>query len=258
MPHSTSLPRRRRSRSMLRALHAPFAPRRNVIRPNDSNHNPAHTMARGAAASERWPRWADRGPQHEPRDHNAPRVMPGATPTKPSVSRRNGCSSVTPTARVAPGWILPPGRVKARRRRPPVGIRRSASTARVHAARTRGAATIHGIVGQHIIRACSPASRLRRFRSAPRCAGLAAWTPAPRALRNGQLSDDARPRPCHTTTARSRCPVRRDSGRRSSFLSRRRVSLPAGPQKRTRTVGRGSHPERAGAERRTCGACGAG
>ena len=43
----------------------------------------------------------------------APPVMPGATPTKPAVLRRNGCSSVTPTARVAPGEFVPPGRVSA-------------------------------------------------------------------------------------------------------------------------------------------------
>ena len=33
----------------------PFAPRRNVIRPHDSNHNRSHTVSRGTAASERRP-----------------------------------------------------------------------------------------------------------------------------------------------------------------------------------------------------------
>ena len=52
----------------------------------------------------------------------APRVMPGATPRKPAVFWPNRCSSVTPTGRVAPGCILPPGRGRACRRRHPVGL----------------------------------------------------------------------------------------------------------------------------------------
>ena len=31
----------------------------------------------------------------------------GATPAKLTFCRRNGCCSVTPAARIAPGWILP-------------------------------------------------------------------------------------------------------------------------------------------------------
>ncbi len=61
----------------------PITPRRCVIRPNDSNHNPSHTIARGADASERRPRWTDRGPRKSRETINAPRVMPGATPRKP-------------------------------------------------------------------------------------------------------------------------------------------------------------------------------
>ena len=37
----------------------------------------------------------------------APPVVPGAILTKPSVSRRNGRSCVTPVARVAPGEMGP-------------------------------------------------------------------------------------------------------------------------------------------------------
>jgi len=35
------------------------------------------------------------------------REKPGATPANLAICRRDGCSCVTPAARVAPGWILP-------------------------------------------------------------------------------------------------------------------------------------------------------
>ena len=63
--------------------------------------------------------------------------------------------------------------------------------------------------------------------------GASAWTPAPRPLRNRQLSDDAGPRPCHTPTAPARVRFAATAERHSSFVSRRRVSFPAGPQERS-------------------------
>ena len=54
----------------------------------------------------------------------------------------------------------------------------------------RSAEVTDGIVGQHIIRPCSPASR-RLAKLGPRAARMAVLTPAPRALHTGQSSDDA-------------------------------------------------------------------
>ena len=129
---------------------------------------------------------------------------------------------------------------ETRRRRPPAGSAVPPTRPAFTPRETRGAEIIDGIVGQPIIRTCSPASRLRRCRAAPPPAA-SAWTPAPRALRNGQLPDDAGPRLCHTATAPARVRSAATAERRSSL--RRRVSLPAGPQGRFRTVGRGSHPQ---------------
>jgi hypothetical protein len=157
-----------------------------------------------------------------------------------------------------PAGFFRPGRGRARRRRPSCRLRGSSNTSRVHAARARGAAIIDGIVGQRIFRTCSPASRRRRCRAAPPRAA-SAWTPAARALRatgNCPTMPDLDPATRTAAVSVSGSPRQRSGAVRS--VSRRRVSLPAGPQEQTRTVGRGSHPERAGAERRTCGACGAG
>ena len=77
--------------------------------------------------------WTNRPRGHAQPHRIAPRVVPGATPTKPSVSRRNGCSAVTPTARVAPGWILPSWKGESPPSAASFRIRRSANTSRIHA-----------------------------------------------------------------------------------------------------------------------------
>ena len=66
----------------------------------------------------------------------------------------DGCSFVTPTAQVAPGWILPSRKGASPPSAASCRLRRSANTSRVHAAPARGAATIDGIVGQRIFRTC--------------------------------------------------------------------------------------------------------
>lgn len=64
---------------------------------------------------------------------DAPRLEPGATRTRPSVSRRNGCSSVTLASRVAPRLDSPVHeRGRARRRPPP-----ATSPLRQHVPRSR-------------------------------------------------------------------------------------------------------------------------
>ena len=100
--------RQRRRRALLDALrgcgrsaprpvhHSTFAPHRAVTRPKDGNHNPSHTMAWGACVSERRPGWAVRASSEGGATTIAPRVVPGATPRKPSVFWPNRCSSVTP------------------------------------------------------------------------------------------------------------------------------------------------------------------
>ena len=74
----------------------PITPRRCVIRPNDSNHNPSHHRPRRRRIGTPAPLDPIALSPQEPRDHNAPRVMPGATPANLTVCWPNWCSSVTP------------------------------------------------------------------------------------------------------------------------------------------------------------------
>ena len=64
-----------------------------------------------------------------------------------------------------------------------------------HAAPKRRAVVTDGIVGQHTIRTCSPGVKAPSLRSGPRCAGLSALTPAPRALRTGNCPTMPAPDP---------------------------------------------------------------
>ena len=57
--------------------------------------------------------------------------------------------------------------------------------------------TTDGIVGQHNIPRVLTSVKAAPLRAAPPQAA-AALTPAPRALHNGQLSDDAGPQPSHS------------------------------------------------------------
>ncbi len=143
-----------------------------------------------------------------------------------------------------PAGFFRPGRVRARRRRPSVGSAarptRPASTPRQRAARR----PIDGIVPRwpthrpHVLTGVKAASLTRR----PATGGFGLDAGSARAPQRAIV------RRCRTwtlphTDRAVAGPLRRDSGAAQLFVSRRRVSLPAGPQERSRTVGRGSHPK---------------
>ena len=88
-------------------------PRRRVIGTMTPCHSPNH-IPPAESLHRNAPRLLDRSrPTAGGRTGIAPPVMPGATPRKPAVWRRNGRSCVTPVAGVAPGEFFPPGRVSA-------------------------------------------------------------------------------------------------------------------------------------------------
>ncbi len=241
-------------RSVLRALDAPIAPRRNVIRPSDSNHNPSHTMARPAAASKRRPRWTDRAPSKSRETIMRRELCPERPYENLRFSGAMGVPPSHPPRGSLPAGFLRPGRGEE----PAVGGLLSASPLRQHVPRSRRANARRGDHRRH-----------RRPTHPPRVFAFVKAASLPlRPPRRGGFGLDAGSarapqraivRRCQTSTlphtdGDDAGPVRRDSGA-AQLVRVEKAGQPSGWPARANPHGRSRQsPGRAGAKRRTCGA----
>ncbi len=132
----------------------PIVPRRPVIRSTSSNHNPNHTIARGADASERRHRWADRVPSKSRETIIRRKLCPERPPRNLRFRGAMGVPPSHPPRGSLPAGFFLPGRVRARRRRPPVGSPAppTGHAFTPHERAARSSQVTDGIVGQRIIR----------------------------------------------------------------------------------------------------------